>query len=312
MNTPSVVSEFPFEPKDAAPPVLRSTRPFFWSLQRELWENRSIYIAPALVAAIVLFASCMTALITLPGKVRALPPLDAAKHAALIRPFLFAPAPIMFVAFIVGGFYALDALYGERRDRSILFWKSLPVSDTTTVLSKAAIPILVLPLISFTLGVVTLIILLFQSTAVLLANGLSPAPIWAELHFVQEPMIMLYGLTVHSLWFAPIYMWLLLVSAWAPRAAILWAVLPLLVVAAVEYAAFNSSHVLSLIQYRLAGAMKEAFTFDVSRRRHPPLDQVMQLDPMKFLMSPGLWLGLLFAAACLVAAIRLRRYRDPI
>ena len=58
-----------------------------------------------------------------------------------------APAPIMFATFLVGIFYCLDALHGERRDRSILFWKSLPVSDLTTVLSKASIPFAVLPLI---------------------------------------------------------------------------------------------------------------------------------------------------------------------
>ena len=76
-----------------------------------------------------------------------LPALDPAKrHALVVRPFSMAPAPIMLATFLVGLFYSLDALYGERRDRSILFWKSLPVSDRTTVLSKASIPLVVLPL----------------------------------------------------------------------------------------------------------------------------------------------------------------------
>ena len=313
MNTPANVSEFPVEPRDTTPRPMSPTRPMFWSVQRELWENRSIYIAPAAVAAVVLFASCMTALFTLPRKIRALETLDALKqHSTIVAPFSMAPAPIMLAAFIVGVFYSLDALYGERRDRSILFWKSLPVSDTTTVLSKATIPVVVLPLVSFVLGVVTLFILLFQSTAVLLANGLSPAPLWRELQFVQEPLVMLYGLTVHSLWFAPIYTWMLLVSAWAPRATFLWAVLPLLAVAAVERIAFNTTYFASLLQYRLGGAMKEAFVIAPKAGQHQVLDQLTQLDPMRFLMSPGLWLGLMFAAACLVLAIRLRRYREPI
>ena len=58
----------------------------------------------------------------------------------------------MGTAFIVGIFYSLDALHGERRDRSILFWKSMPVSDLTTVLSKASIPLVVLPLLSFAIS----------------------------------------------------------------------------------------------------------------------------------------------------------------
>ncbi len=65
------------------------------------------------------------------------------------QPYTFAAGCIMATAFIVGVFYCLDALHGERRDRSILFWKSLPVSDLTTVLSKASIPLVVLPLLSF-------------------------------------------------------------------------------------------------------------------------------------------------------------------
>ena len=60
-------------------------------------------------------------------------------------------------------FYCLDALYGERRDRSILFWKSLPVSDLTTVLSKASIPIVVLPLLTFAVTVATQLIMLLSA-----------------------------------------------------------------------------------------------------------------------------------------------------
>jgi ABC-2 type transport system permease protein len=110
------------------------TRPFFWSVRRELWENRSLYIAPLIVAAVVIIGFIFTA-IGLPERRRALLLLnDAAKQRAAIEmPYSMAAMMIMFTVFIVGVFYCLDALYGERRDRSILFWKSLPVSDATTV-----------------------------------------------------------------------------------------------------------------------------------------------------------------------------------
>lgn len=283
-------------------------RPLYWSVRRELWENRSTYIAPLVVTAVVLFALLIST-IGLPKKMRAVSALDPAKqHAAIVMPYSMAPAPIMLATFIVGIFYSLDALYGERRDRSILFWKSLPVSDRTTVLSKASIPLVALPLIAFVLGVATLFIMLFLSTAVLLANRMSPATLWAELWFVQEPLIMLYSLAVHALWFAPIYGWLMLISAWARRTPFLWAVLPPFAISAVERIAFHTYYFNSLLKYRVTGAMTEAFAVE---GRHGIADRLSQLTPVKFLSTPGLWVGLIFAAAFFAAAVRLRRHREP-
>jgi ABC-2 type transport system permease protein len=277
-----------------------------------LWENRSVYVAPLAVVAFVLFGFLIST-IGLPRRMRAMSALDPAKqHAAVVTHFSMAPAPIMLATFLVGIFYSLDALYGERRDRSILFWKSLPVSDLTTVLSKASIPLVVLPLIAFALSVATQGVMLLVSTAVLLGSGVSPARLWAEFRFFQEPLVMLYGLTVHVLWFAPIYGWLLLVSVCARRTPVLWAALPLFAVSVVERLAFNTSYFLSLLRYRLTGAMEAAFAARPQRGAGGILDQLSQLDPARFLSTPGLWVGLAFAAAFLVAAARLRRYREPI
>src|SRR6185295_17272584 len=171
-----------------APASLAATRPFYWSVRRELWENRSLYIAPLVVTGLVLFATLL-GMFRLPGKMRTLPADPAAAHALVVRPFSLAPAPIMLATFLVGLFYSLDALYGERRDRSLLFWKSLPVSDRTTVLSKASIPLGVLPGIAFALSLVTFFTLLLLSTLVLLGNGISPARLWTEVRFVQEPLV---------------------------------------------------------------------------------------------------------------------------
>src|SRR5208283_3600079 len=106
--------------------------------------------------------------IHLPEKMRAALALNPMQqHELIAQPYNFAELLIMGTTFIVAVFYCLDALYGERRDRSILFWKSLPVSDLTTVLSKASIPIVVLPLATFAITVVTQWIMLLLSTAVL-------------------------------------------------------------------------------------------------------------------------------------------------
>jgi ABC-2 type transport system permease protein len=132
-------------------PPSSEIRPMHWSIRREIWENRSIYIAPLIVAAVVLFGSFI-ATMTLPKQMQTRH--EATAQHKLVLPFQMAPAPVMFTRFLVGLFYCLEALYGERRDRSILFWKSLPVSDRTAVLSKAAIPMLVLPLIAYALSVI--------------------------------------------------------------------------------------------------------------------------------------------------------------
>src|SRR5207253_6884880 len=154
--------------------------------------------------------------------------------------------------FIVGVFYCLDALNAERRDRSIFFWKSMPVSDTTTVLAKAFVPFAILPAVGFVVALATQVLMLLASSPVL--------PIqWDELHLGTMTCVMAYGLFVHALWFAPLYGYLLLVSAWARRAAILWAVLPIFAIIIAEQIALGTAWFASAMRYRLTGAMTEAF-----------------------------------------------------
>jgi ABC-2 type transport system permease protein len=285
------------------------TKPLCWSVRRELWENRSIYIAPLVVAGVFLFGFLLST-IFLPRRMEALSALDPAKQRSMVvMPYGIAASMIILTGFIVGVFYCLDALNGERRDRSILFWKSLPVSDRTTVLAKASIPLVVLPLLTFAVAFAVQWIMLLLSTIVLLGNGINPMTLWTRLPLLQMSLAMFYGLTAHVLWYTPIYAWLLLVSAWARRAAFLWAVLPFLVTLAVEKVVFGSSYFASLLRYRLGGAMEEAFAVNP---RKAAIIRLAELDPVRFLSSPGLWIGLLLAAAFLVAAVRLRRYREPI
>src|SRR5438046_6736277 len=122
------------------------TRPFYWSVRRELWENRSIYVAPLIVAAFEVFGFAIST-IGLADRRRAVLLLDAAhQRAAIEQPYDLAAMMMIFVVFIVGVFYCLDALHVERRARSILFWKLLPAPDLTTVLRKLAIPLAGLPM----------------------------------------------------------------------------------------------------------------------------------------------------------------------
>src|SRR6266436_7940517 len=186
MNSPSNAESGPGSPTPAtttpseagasdAGSSTAAPRPLYWSVWRELWENRSIYIAPLAVAVVVLFGF-MISTYGMPERRRGVLLMDPAKQRALIgEPYDVAAMMLVLTVFIVGVFYCLDALYGERRDRSILFWKSLPVSDLTTVLSKASIPLMVLPLLTFAITVATQWIMLLLSTVVLLMSGVSAA-----------------------------------------------------------------------------------------------------------------------------------------
>ena len=299
MNTQSNALPESCESQRIVPATTSATRPFYWSVRRELWEYRSIYIAPLAGAAVALFGFLIAILV-----------LSAAnatqRRQALEDPYSQAAALIMMAAFIVSIFYSLEALHGERRDGSILFWKSLPVSDLTTVLSKASIPLVVLPLLSFVIVVATVVIMLLLSSLVLLGSGVPVATPGTPM-LVQMGLMLLYHLiTVHVLWYAPFYGWLLLVSAWARRAAFLWAALPPVAIGGIEKIAFHTTYFFDMLRYRFAGSGPEVGGSDNF------LNPMTHFTPGRFLASPGLWIGLLITAACLAAAVRLRRRQDPI
>jgi len=311
MNTQSnTVPESLSDSQPIAPATMSTTRPMYWSVWRELWENRSIYIVPLIVAAVQVFGFAITT-IGLADRRRAVLLLDAAhQRAAIEQPYDLVAMMMIFIVFIVGVFYCLDALHSERRDRSILFWKSLPVSDLTTVLSKATIPLVVLPLIAFAIVVCVQLIMVLETGVVLIFHGMSPGTTWAHVPMFQNWLVLLYGLIAIALWHAPIYGWLLLVSGWARRATFLWAVLPLLAIGIFEKITFNTSHFAALVKDRLLGFAPNAFAFKM--HRSVAIDSLVQLTPEKYLSTPGLWVGLVFAAAFIAAAVRLRRYRGPI
>jgi ABC-2 type transport system permease protein len=302
MSTPAnaISDSPPMAPADIAP-----RRRFYWSVRRELWENRYLYLAPLAVAALIVVGFAL-GLVHLPDKVRAASALDAMQQQERIQqPYAFAALLLMFTTFLVGMFYSLDALYGERRDRSVLFWKSLPVSDLTTVLSKASIPIVVIPLGTWVITVVTQAIMLLLAGGRLMGTGLS---VWLHVSFWQMAWMLFYHLTVvHGLWYAPIWGWLLLCSAWSRRTPYLWATLPLLAVGLVERIAFNTSYFAGWLAYRFMGSpggMPRHDTPMAMDALTPPLEQ--------FLAGPGFWFGLALAAAFLAAAVHRRRHQAPI
>jgi ABC-2 type transport system permease protein len=311
MNTESNPTPESFDSSSVpagAAPVMSATQPFYWSVRRELWENRSLYIAPLAAGAAYVFGFLVST-VHLPARMRGLSALDPERQRQLIsQPYDFAAGLLMATALIVAVFYSLDALHGERRDRSILFWKSLPVSDTTTVLSKAAIAIAGLPLLAWAITVVLYVIMLLLSGIVLAGNNVSVATLWTQVSLFQMSLGLLYHLvTIHIIWHAPIYSWMILISAWARRAAFLWAVLPFVAICFVEKIVFNTSHFADFLMYRMAGG-SEALAMPGSM----PIDPGTHFTPGHYLMTPGLWIGLVLTAVFLWAAVQMRRRQGPI
>jgi ABC-2 type transport system permease protein len=295
-------------------PRISEARRLFWSIRRELWENRAIYIAPLAVAAFILLGFFYSTL-RMPAGMLISTTVDnngVVTHTSHgldpILPYTIAAGLIMATTVLVGVFYCLDALYGERRDRSILFWKSLPVSDLTTVLSKASIPLVILPLLTWAITVVTQSLMLLINVTVYHARGIDTGPLHSGLPLTQNSMMLLYHLiAIHALWYAPIWCWFLLVSAWARRTPLLWATLPPIVLGVLEMITLHSGYVFDFLKYRLHGPEgSDVYTAGSS------MSMQMPLTPAHFLTTPGLWTGLALAAVFLAAAIQLRRYRNPL
>jgi ABC-2 type transport system permease protein len=288
---------------DVAPADVPVLRRLLWTLRRELWENRSIYVAPLAVAGLIVVGSLISAF-RLGERLRAAaaapptqPPISA--------PYETAALILMGTTVVVGIFYCLDALHGERRDRSILFWKSLPISDRDTVLVKASVPILLLPLLTFAVTVATQLAMLVIGSAAVSASGGSVAALWAHAAPWSRWGVLLFHLVVvHGLCYAPIFAWMLVVSAWARRATFLWAILPPIAVHIVEKIAFGTNRFAEALGERLAGggSLKAA---------NMKMDPLMPMTLGETLTSPGLWLGFVATAVFLAVAIRLRRQRGP-
>jgi ABC-2 type transport system permease protein len=307
MNTPSSAMPDSFQAQSVAPAEFPASRSFYWGVRRELWENRSVYLAPLAVAALALLAFSMSAIAGVWVKTLRIDPSQP--RAALAMPYDISAALLMLTCILVSVFYCLDALHSERRDRSILFWKSLPVSDVMTVLAKASIPLVVLPLVTFAITVVMHFIMLMLSSVVVLASGLSVAELWAKLGFFRMSLLLLYHLvTAHGIWPFPVYCWLLLVSGWARRATFLWAALPVVAIGGVEALTFRTWHFVTLVGLRLIG---NAPAFSTPGDTFPS-GPMAHITLGRFVGSSGLWIGLIVAAVFLAAAVGMRRSQGPI
>lgn len=250
----------------------------------------------------------------------------SAGYALDVCQFAFAALPCIALFFVLF-FYLLGALYDDRRDRSVLFWKSLPVSDTATVASKALSAMFVAPVIVLAVSTLAYLAFVVIVSVWLGLHGLNVLPALAASHPLRTLWRMALSIPVNALWALPAIGWLLFWSAWARAKPFLWAVmLPIVAVFAnawvgmlggphfsgtLDFARIVGRLLLSVMpgswmNSGVAGSMREWMS-------RPGMDThkgLLNLDRLfAVLTSANLWIGVAAGLALIAAAIWLRGRR---
>jgi ABC-2 type transport system permease protein len=295
-------------------------------MRREVWEHRSLYVTPAVVALVMtlmlltgyIFASGYKDIVDI-GIVGAQNVAADAHRRTALAAFLVGNTVIfIFASGILTIFYCLDALYAERKDKSILFWRSLPLTDAETVISKLLTAVIVIPLITF--GVVIaahLVNLVLTSIFVAIEGGSPGFMIWKSVPLFDVWATMLIVMLALPIWFSPFIGWFLFVSAWTKRSPLLTAFLPLALVPMLEYFILRTHFVGDAIKLRLTGlplfsGIDPEVFFDEKAlaARTDAISLLHLIDVGKFLAAPATWAGIVVCGLFVTGAIYIRRYRD--
>lgn len=295
-------------------------------IRRELWEHRNLYVVPAVLGIIIsLLAVTGQVAVSAFGEAVDIAIIGATnlgenERGAAITALMFAMSVVFALALgILVIFYALDSLYTERKDRSILFWRSLPVTDAETVVSKLITAVFVIPLITFGVIVATHIIVLAISSVWVGMKGASAWHlIWSAAPFFDNWTATLVVLVAFTLWMSPFVGWLLFVSAFAKRSPFLTAFLPIIVLPMLEKIFLRSSVFAETVLDRSSqipifrGIEASALIDDIESKSitESGISWWSLLDVQGFIVSPALWIGLIVCGLFAAAAVYVRRYRD--
>jgi ABC-2 type transport system permease protein len=293
-------------------------------VRREFWEHRSIWVTPAAVA-LVLTLLVLTSFVAASGFGGAVELAilgasgvgDAERRAALMA-FLVGNTLVFIIAMLIlTVFYSLDSLYAERKDKSILFWRSLPITDAETILSKLLTAVLLIPLITFAAVVVSHLVNLMLTSVWLNIKGASAGHlIWSSVPLFDAWLAILIILIAIPFWLSPFIGWFLFVSAWTKRSPLLMAFMPIFIVPMLEYFTLRTTFLWDAIRMRTETMplldIDTSVFFDNERFEvtAESVSILAQLDIVKFLTSSSLWAGLVVCAIFSTAAIYVRRYRD--
>jgi ABC-2 type transport system permease protein len=300
-------------------------------IKREIWEHRSIWITPAAVAFVLTFlAIAMVIMVAAFGeainpeieKIADATIPDGVRRAALAILMLGNTSLFIAAMWFLMIFYCLDSLYAERKDKSILFWRSLPITDSETVVSKLLTAVVAIPVATMAGVIVSHILNLVTMSFWLSTEGVNPIRfVWGAVPLFDTWVAVFVFLIAVPIWIAPLLGWFLFISAWAKRGPLLRAILPIAMLPILEYIIFKSWHLGMAIVKRLSlESMPLYDIFDLTELfdsddlqtvvTEDGLSLLSLLDLPKFLGSGEVWAGLVVCGLFVTAAIYVRRYRD--
>ena len=295
-------------------------------IRRELWEHRAIYVTPAAIAIIVTLG--VLAMLTFTsGFAKELDLAifsaqniagDAERRAALTMFFVGTSWLFVVALMFLTVFYSLDSMYAERKDKSILFWRSMPVTDAETVISKLLTAAIVIPAVTAVgIWITHLINLIVTSIWVATKGGDAGMLIWGSVALFDNWLAALIIVVASGLWMSPFIAWFLFVSTWAKRMPIVWAFLPPIVLGLLEWIVFRSRYFLTTIGERgdmtplfHTLSLEQFFEEEQWREGVQNISLLQHMDLVGFVTDPGFWSGLLVCGILTSAAIYVRRYRD--
>jgi ABC-2 type transport system permease protein len=268
-------------------------RSFIWCVRRELWEHRWVYLVPVLLGGALMAVGAWQTGVNVSGFDAAANPMSATVARSLSLGLDTTARMILLVGVVVAFVYCAEALHSERHDGSILFWKSLPVGDGTAIAGKAAVPLIIIPVLTF--GMVLVCQLVARVTFAGTGGRFQSA--------LASPGAAIVEAAVGALWIAPVYAWILLVSARARRAVLLVALLPAMLASMVERLATDSNTISQALFHRGVGRYWPRGHLDLVGG----IDALAMAPAPMLLRSASLWMGAVVAALLIVVVVRARR-----
>ncbi|NGZ83777.1 hypothetical protein [Duganella aceris] len=310
-----------------------------WLIKRELWENKgSLVWAPTVIASLLGFLALAAIFLgkniqfndegqaMSVGKVTIEGAMRLRIAETMSQAYVASAMPVFMVLSLLVFFYCLGALHDERADRSLLFWKSLPVSDLTTVLSKVLTAVVVAPLITIGIGLVLSLVVLLAGCALLLAHGTNLfGAVLGSPDFYLTPLRLVGLLPVYILWALPTVGWLLMVSSMARSKVFLWAVGTPVVVSLLLLWAEKALHfgldagwfVTSVVNRILLGVVPGSWlAFSRDSVSLPHDEHKLALPDAIFnaswstLGGVSVWIGVAAGVAMIAVAVWMRRRRE--
>ncbi len=295
-------------------------------VKREIWEHRSIYVTPLAIASIVTLGT-LAMLMFAGGFAKELDVAifgasniasGAERQVALTGFFVGTSWAFLFAAMVLTIFYTLDCLYAERKDKSILFWRSLPVTDAEAVISKLLTAIVVIPVVTVAAVIATHLINLVVTSIWVSVKGADAGHlIWGSVPLMDNWLAALIVTLASAIWMSPFVGWFLFVSAYTKRSPLLMAFMPLVLIPLLELIFLRSSVFAEAVFTRrgmiplFRGMDMEGFFDEDSLHINEEVVSLLaHLDVVQFLTSPSMWAGIIVCALFVTAAIYVRRYRD--